>query len=110
MRNLTIQRRKSMVAMLAVVQIFAEDPSGDVVIRKTRCRKLGEVKNGQTVTFSIGEEAVRIFALHEMFSRNYAHDFYDIPAGTEDILLAGENRVNLFTGHGYRFDRPKKKK
>ena len=108
MRNLTIQRRKRAIAMLAPVQFFVEDPAGDVTIRKTRCRKLGEIKNGQMATFTIGEEAVRIFALHEMFSRNYAHDYYDIPAGTEDIQLAGENRLNPFTGHGYRFDREKK--
>jgi hypothetical protein len=105
MRNLTIKRNKAYVACLAKMRVFIEDhENSDTNIGGVPCRKLGTLKNGEQQTFVIGEEAARVYVVSDMLAKNYSNDFYELPAGYEDIYLTGENRYNPANGHAFRFD------
>jgi hypothetical protein len=103
-RNLTIQRRKSFVACTGKLKVYIEDPAGDLTINGAPCRKLGEVKNGQTATFPIDENGGRLYAIFDKLSRDYCNDFYTVPAGAEDISVAGQCKFNPASGNAFRFD------
>ena len=105
MRNLTITRTKSFVACLGKMKVYIEDPTGgDTVISGVNCRKLGDLKNGETVTFPIGEEAARVYVIADQMSKNYSNDYYPLEAGTEDVVLTGKNHFNPGAGNPFRFD------
>jgi len=105
MRKLTIKRTKSFVACLAKTKIYVEDPlSTDLVINNISCRKLGELKNNEEKTFKIGEEQAKVFAIVDKVSKEYCNDFFQIPAGQEDITLTGKHKYNPANGNAFRFD------
>lgn len=105
MRNLTITRTKSFVGCLGKMKVYIEDPmGGDTVISGVTCRKLGTLKNGETVTFPIGCEAARVYVIADQISRNYSNDCYPLEAGTEDVTLTGKNHFNPGAGNPFRFD------
>lgn len=105
MRKLTIIREKRFVAKLGKMKIYIEDPVfGELRINGIPCRKIGELKNGEEKTFEIGENAAKIFVIADKISRNYSNEYYDLPAGTEDIVLTGRNEFNLATGNAFRFE------
>ena len=105
MRNLTITRNKTFVGCLVKVKFYIEDPqSGDLTIRGIACRKLGELKNGQSATFAIEEGAARIFAIADTTSKDYCCDFYQLAEGQENICLSGQPRFNLAIGNAFLFD------
>ncbi len=105
MRQLTITRDKSFAACLAKMKIYIEDASAnELTIDNTPCRRLGTVKNGESVTFTIGEEATRVYVIADRLSKNLCHDRYDLPAGQEDITLTGRNYFNLASGNAFVFD------
>ena len=61
MRNLTILRRKKAAAALTKMKVYIEDPfSNELTIKDVPCRKLGELKNGEEVTFQIENRAAKI--------------------------------------------------
>ena len=105
MRHLTLKRAKSFVACLAKVRVYVEDPTAtDVVINQISCRKLGDLKNGEEKTFEIGEETVKVFVIADRMSKGYCNEFYQIPAGEEDVFLSGQNKFNPATGNAFQFD------
>lgn len=105
MRKLTIKRTKSFVACLAKMRIYIEDhTAAEITINDVPCRKLGDLKNGEEVTFEIGEQAAKVFAIADGLSKDYCNDFYELPEGQEDISLSGKNHFNLATGNAFRFD------
>lgn len=105
MRNLTITRTKSFVACLVKMKVYIEDAmAGELTINGVSCRKLGILKNGETATFSIGDQAARVFVIADKASRNFSNDYYTIPAGTEDIVLTGKNHFNPGAGNAFLFD------
>lgn len=105
MRNLTITRTKSFVGCLGKMKVYIEDPmNGDTVISGVNCRKLGDLKNGETITFPIGEEAARVYVIADQMSKNYSNDYYPLEAGTEDVVLTGKNHFNPGAGNPFRFD------
>lgn len=105
MRNLTITRAKSFVACLGKMKVYIEDPdTNELMINGVPCRKLGTIKNGETVTFPIGDLAAKVFVIADKASRNYSNDYYPLPAGAEDITISGKNQYNLSAGHPFRFD------
>ena len=104
MRNLTIQREKSVVACLAKIKVYIEDPAAsELTIQNVPCRKLGEIKNGETKTFEIGDEAAKLYVIGDKLSKNYCNEVYQIPEGTEDLSLKGKNQYNPFAGNPFRF-------
>lgn len=105
MRNLTIHRTKRFVACLVSMKVYIEDPNVcELVINGLPCRKLGELKNGESKTFRIGENFAKVFVIADRFSKGYCNEFYSIPAGTEDVELSGKNEFNPTTGNAFRFE------
>lgn len=105
MRNLTIQRTKSFVGSLAKVKIYLEDHEHcELEINNLPCRKLGEIKNGETQTFVIGDGAAKVFAIVDKVSKNFCNDFYQLPYGQEDIFITGKNRFDPPSGNPFCFD------
>lgn len=105
MRNLIITRAKRFVACLGRMKVYIEDPeAGELTINGVSCRKLGTLKNGETATFPIGDQAARVFVIADKASRSYSNDYYPIPAGTEDVSVTGKNHFNPGAGNPFRFD------
>lgn len=105
MRKLTILRKKAFSASLATMKVYIEDPdSEDLVIQGVACRKLGVLKNGEEKTFQIADTAAKVYVIGDKLSRNFANDFVEIPAGTEDISLSGKNHYNPAGGNPFYFD------
>ena len=105
MRNLTIERRKKFQGSAIPVKFYIEDAENEELrIEQTPCRKLGELKNGETKTFSISTDSAKLFAIHDKLSKEYCNDFYQLPTSTEDIYLFGEARVNPGIGNTFIFD------
>lgn len=105
MRYLTIQRNKSFVACLMRLKIYIEDPiSNEIQIQGVPCRKIGEIKNGEQQSFMIGDERLRIYVIADKLSKNYCSDFYEVPAGTENVFISGSCKYNPLNGNAFRFD------
>ena len=105
MRNLTITRNKTFVGCLVKVKFYIEDPqSSELTIRGIPCRKIGELKNGQSATFAVEEGNLRLFAIADTKSKEYCCDCYQLPEGSEDLSLSGQNRFNLSVGNAFLFD------
>jgi hypothetical protein len=119
MRNVIITREKSGVASLVRMKVYIEDSiSGDVPIKmkvrdeatglpvtqKVMCRQLGTLKNGEQATFPIGWGAAKIVVIADKLSKNYCNEYYQIPAGEEDVVLSGKNRYHPFLGNPFRFN------
>ena len=105
MRNLTIKRTKSFVASLVKMKIYIEDPiSNEIVINNVRCRKIGDLKNGEEKTFQIDECSAKVFVIADKLSKNYCNEFYILPEGQEDIYLSGKYKINQANGNAFRFE------
>lgn len=52
----------------------------------------------------IGDENLRIFVIGDKLSKNYCCDFYEVPAGTENIFISGSCKYNHLSGNSFRFD------
>ena len=105
MRNLTIQRTKSFVGSFAKIRVYIEDHcTNELTIKNIPCRKLGELKNGETKTFRVGEESVRIFVIADTVSKDICNEVYMLPTGSADIFLSGKNTYNPMAGNPFRFD------
>ena len=102
MRTLTIRRRKSFAGSASKVKIYISDPiSGDLDIAGEQCRLLGTVKNGREASFSIEDSGARIYAIFSKSNRNTHYGKYPLVAGTEDVTLEGEYRMDSGI---FRFD------
>ena len=105
MRNLTVTRQKSFVACLIKMKLYIEDPvAGDTKINGALCRKLGEVGNGETVSFPIDENETKVYVIADKLSKGYCNEFMTVPAGFEDVALTGKNHYNPAAGNPFRFD------
>jgi len=105
MRNVTIERKKSFVGSLAKFRVFVEDAEHpDMMIQGVPCRKVGEMKNGGTATFEVGDEATKIFVINGQASQEFCAELYPLPAGTTDVYLSGACKLNPSAGNAFRFD------
>lgn len=105
MRNLTILREKSFVGGLGKLQVYIEDPiSQELTIQGVPCRKLGSLSNGQQQTFQIDDTRARVYVIADKLSKNFTNEFYELPAGTEDVFLSGKNHYNPFAGNPFYFN------
>lgn len=93
------------MACLAKIKVYIEDAaSNEMVINNVPCRKLGDLKNGEEKTFVIDDNEAKIFVIADALSKGYCNEFCTIPAGTEDVVLNGENKYNPANGNAFRFD------
>lgn len=105
MRYLTIQRNKSFVGRFMRLKVYVEDPNaGEIKIQGVPCRKIGELKNGEQQSFMIGDEKLRIYVIADKISKNYCFDFYEVPAGTDNVFISGSCKYNPLNGNAFRFD------
>ncbi len=105
MRNLTITRNKTFVGCLMKMKLYIEDPlMGNTTIGGTLCRLLGDLKNGETKTFSVDENEAKVYVIADQMSKGFCNEFAVIPAGSEDVVLTGQNRFNPATGNAFQFD------
>ena len=105
MRTLTIKRKKTFVACACKMQVYIESFDGTgTEINGVYCRKLGELKNGEEKSFQIGDDSAKVFVIADSISKNYCNDCYQLPEGTEDITLCGQNKFNLATGNAFVFE------
>ena len=105
MRNLTIERRKTFVGCAMKMKVYIEDPgANDTTINGVTCRFLGKLKNGEEKSFLIDEREAKVFVIADSLSKGFCNDYYQIPAGDEDISLSGKNLFNPATGNAFRFD------
>ncbi|MBQ8533365.1 MAG: hypothetical protein IJ462_00865 [Clostridia bacterium] len=87
------------------MKVYIEDPNAtDMAINGVPCTKVGVLKNGKTLTFPIDEASRKVFVIAGRMSASICNDFYQIPAGTEDVYLSGKNRYNPANGNAFRFD------
>lgn len=96
MRTLTIHRKKSFVGCLMKDQVYIRDMNaGELTIEGVPCRKLGDLKNGETKTFQIEEGEQQIFLIVDKVSKEYCNATVTIPAGQEDVCLSGKHKFVL---------------
>lgn len=104
MRNLTITRRKSLIGSANKDKVYIrDDQSWEITIEGVPCRKIGEIKNGETKIFSISEEEQQIYLIADKLSKERCNASLVIPAGQEDVSLSG---VHHFVpgSNPFRFD------
>ncbi|MBE6944361.1 MAG: hypothetical protein E7453_08970 [Ruminococcaceae bacterium] len=104
MRNLMITRHKSFVGCAMKDKVYIRDEqSQELIIDGVPCRKIGEIKNGETKTFSIEEGEQQIFLIADRISKEYCNATVTIPEGQEDVALSGKHHF-VFGSNPFRFD------
>lgn len=104
MRKITLTRRKAFAACLAAFKIYVTDESGDTVIGKEKCRFITKIKNNETVSFDIDENATKIYVIADSLSKSYCMDCYPIASGANDLEISGICKFNPFLGNPFIFD------
>lgn len=105
MRNLTLKRNKAFVGSLLKADVYIQDNVfGNITVNSVRCRKIGELKNGQEKTFAIDDNEAMLFVISGKPRNNYSYNYYDIPEGNTDISLSGKNKMNYASEAYFSFD------
>ena len=107
MRTLNITRIKKFTGCLATLKVYIEDQiSSELTICDVPCRKLGDLKNGATVSYQVEDSAAKIFVIADQSSKNICFDCYQLNNGFdgETVTLTGYCHFNLATGNAFRFD------
>ncbi len=105
MRTLTITRNKTFVGCASKLKVYIEDyEAPEMTILDTPCRQLGTLKNGETQSFEITEQAAKVFVIADKISKGYCNEFYPIPAGIDPVTLTGKCHYNPMSGNPFRFD------
>lgn len=104
MRNLTITRRKSLVGCAMKDQVYIRDElAQEIIIDGVPCRKIGNIKNGESKTFQIEDGEQQVFLIVDKASKDYCNATVTIPEGQEDIILSGVHKF-VFGSNPFRFD------
>ena len=105
MRQLTIQRTKCFTGCLGTAKVYLEDSRQfETTIAGVPCRKIGVLKNGEIGKFEVPTEAVKVFVISDLMSKEFANDFYQLEAGEEPVYLTGAFRYAPQKGNAFRFD------
>ncbi len=107
MRKLTVIRRKAFLAYAGVARIYVEDhncPELTIGSELVPCRKLGDLKNGQTGTYDIPETGVKIFVIADIMTRDAFNECYQLNSGSEDLTLTGGYSYGPGGENVFRFD------
>jgi len=85
-------------------QVYIRDElAQEIVINGVPCRKLGDIKNGETKTFQIEEGEQQVFVIADKISKDYCNGTVTIPAGQEDVALSGKHEF-VFGSNPFCFD------
>ncbi len=94
MRNLTIHTTSAISGSIPEINVFITDSESDeMVIGNIHCRKLGAIKNNDTVTFQITEDAAMIIVASEREGKNNSYEFHKLEAGSDDVALSGKAEI-----------------
>ncbi len=99
MRKLTIERKKTFVASLMKINVYTPGPNGTTLVRGVRSSKLGEIKNGQTLTVDIGDEPMDLLFCYWEGENSAESPSYSVPAGVENVTVAVKPKFNPFRGN-----------
>jgi hypothetical protein len=87
------------------MKVYIEDPmTNELMISGVPCRKLGQLKNGETAEFMIENEAAKVFVIADTLSKELCSESYQLPYGEEDVSLSGKNHYNPGAGNPFYFD------
>ncbi len=104
MRKVYLTRDKSFVGCLGKLNVYIEDHENpELTIAGIPCKKVCKVKNGETVSFDIGEEAVKVIVIADKLSKELCNDYYQVPAGVGDVEIGGKCTYNPGAGNPFRF-------
>lgn len=104
MRNLTITRRKSFVGCIMKDQVYIRDEQAqEITIDGVPCRKIGDIKNGESKTFQIEEGEQQIFLIVDKLSKDHCNATITVPEGQEDVELSGIHKF-VFGSNPFCFD------
>ena len=104
MRKLTITRHKCFIGCAMKDKVYIRDAlTPETIIDGVPCRKIGEIRNGETKTFSIDEDQQQIFLIVDKISKDYCNATVTIPEGQEDVTLSGKHYF-VFGSNPFRFD------
>lgn len=104
MRSLTITRRKSFVGCAMKDQVYIRDEQAqEITIEGVPCRKIGDIKNGESKTFQIGDSEQQIFLIVDKISKEHCNASFTIPEGPEDVCLSGIHKF-VFGSNPFCFD------
>lgn len=104
MRNITITRRKSFVGSLMADKIYVRDTENpELTITGVPCRKVGQVKNGKSLTIQVSDEEQQIFLIVDKASKDYCNASITVPEGTKDVEYTGKHHF-VFGSNPFRFD------
>lgn len=104
MRSLTITRRKSFVGCIMKDQVYIRDEQAqEIAIDGVPCRRLGDIKNGESKTFQIEDGEQQVFLIVDKASKDYCNATVTIPEGQEDVTLSGVHKYQ-FGSNPFCFD------
>ncbi len=106
MRKLTLTRRKALPWALFPLNVCVRDEEGDCTVGKDRARVVGEIKNGEEKSFEIPDAETDVTVAPASVPRWFMCEKRAIPAGSEDVSLAGKVRYSPFLGNPFLFDDP----
>lgn len=116
MRKLTVKREKSFVGCAAKMKIYIEDSNscderisvyskneyGEQVEEEICLSKLGEIKNGEELSFLIEGGERRLFVIADRLSKDFCNECYTLPQGEDDLYLSGKNLFDPLRGNPFR--------
>ena len=104
MRNLTITRRKSFVGCAMKDRVYIRDElASEITIDGVPCRKIGDIKNGESKTFQISEGQQQVFLIADKLSKDHCNATVTIPEGQDNVTLSGVHKF-FFGSNPFRFD------
>lgn len=105
MRKLYITRKDSLAGCFKKLHIYISDfENSELDICDIPCRKIGEIKNGESVALEINNDANRIFVTAGKKTRNLCCDSVHIEKGNKEIKLTGKCKFNPSRLNAFNFD------
>ena len=104
MRNLTITRRKASGNRRGKIDFYIEDPNGEIDLIGTKCRLLGVIFDGESMTFEIGNASYKLYAFSKKLGIGSYNDYIIIPEGEDDLEVSGSVKFDFFMGSPFLFD------
>lgn len=105
MRNLIITRRSSSIGALRKFKVYISDSKNpELDICGVACRKLGVIRDGETLTFEIDNDVNRLFVIDSKRMRNTCCDSVHIFSGNDDVEFDGTCKFNPARLNPYVFD------
>ena len=105
MRKLHITRKGSFVGCLQKLHVYiSEFENSELDICDIPCKKIGEIRNDETVTFEIDNDVNRVFVIADKATRNACCDSVHIMAGDTDVELSGKCKFNPARLNAFTFD------